>query len=602
MRRKTFYSQSVILIFVAFAMLAGCDLTTMYEKGTINLRFISSSRNLTIVPDLDMDISTYTIIGAGPNEESFMVEDFYGDKFEKIGLASGMWEITVDGYNADGIRIATASVELTIKKNQTTSTTVTLRPLEGTGTFSGTVSWTDDQTILNNPKVWVTVRDEKGDDIEGISNPRQLSVSGMTATGSIELPAGWYEMTVGLYEEIPDGDTMEVWKGVFALRIVSSQTTYGNLEVQENQIRFGSGDTSLVIEEDMENPLSVSFTITPESTIDVGSTVTFTSTGGHSDTAEYRWYVDGNRQDGTSPIFTYSFPEAGGYSVSLLVLDRGAMGGYGVSMEVVTNDSVVQIASNAMWNDYAYVSWQNLQHVYEPDKTNASIDTWKVNSDGAPIDGENRILWNNQTDLVNGISLFYHYTDDSINSMNFSSVESGWTSELSQDELGNGIIQFTRDSLTATATITYTLYPDSSSIVGEINFTAKDYGRLMWGVNLINCVWVNQDPGEIALYDKAYLNEQEITASEIAINPARVEGIDYLRDYLVSTGIAGIVSTEKDWELSFELLETTKDINLESHVVMSTIYGGWGFDRLAGVNTYLEPGENINIKGRFNIN
>lgn len=600
MKQRTLYASLVALVFAVLIILTGCDLTAIFGEGTLSIRFESSSRDLTIVPELDMDIVSYTITGAGPSGESFTEEDFDGELFEKVGLASGVWEITVDGYNAGGTRIGATTVELTIKKNQTTSTTVTLRPLEGTGIFSGTVSWTDDQSILSNPQVWVTVRDDEGEDIEGISDPIQLSVSGMTANGNMELPTGWYELTVGLYEGVADGDAMEVWKGVFALRIVSGQTTYGNLEIPEDQIRFGTGGASIVIEEDMENPLAVFFTSSHDSII-IGTTVTFTSTGAHSDTAQYRWYVDGNRQDGNSSVFSYTFTEAREYSVSLLVLDGGGMGGYGVSQEVFPDDSTVQIESNAMWNDYTYVSWQNLLHVSQPDKTNASIDTWKVNSEGAPIDGENRILWNNQPDLVNGLSLFFHYTDDSIYRIHMSTVESGWASEVSQDALGNGIIKFTRDTITATVTITYTLCPYSSSIIGELNFTAKDYGRLMWGVNLINSVWVDHNPGEIALYDKAYLNEQEITASEIGINPDRIEGIDYLRDYLVSTGIAGIVSTEKDWELSFELLETTRDINLEASVVMSTIFGGWGFDRLAGVMTYLEPGETITIKGIFHI-
>ncbi|MGH0054591.1 MAG: hypothetical protein ACQ5SW_14520 [Sphaerochaetaceae bacterium] len=304
--------------------------------------------------------------------------------------------------------------------------------------------------------------------------------------------------------------------------------------------------------------------------------------------------------DETSSGINLKFSEAGVYTISLLVLDRGSMGGYGVSLEVL-NNSMVQIDANAMWNDYTYISWQNLQAVYEPDKSNSAIDTWKINPGGSPIDGDNRILWNNQTNLTNGINLTFHYTDDSINRIHMSSGESGWISALSQDAYGNGIIRFTKDAPTATIIMTYTLSPYSSAIFGELNFTAKDYGLLSWGISLINSVWVNHNPGEIALYDKAYLNDQEISASEIGINPERVEGIDYLRDSLVSSGIAGIVSTERNWELSFELLETSKNVNLESHVAMSTIHGGWGFDRIAGIRTYLIPGESITIKGRFDI-
>ena len=89
-----------------------------------------------------MEIASYTITGTGPDRGSFMEDGFEGAVFERSGLVVGSWEITVDGYNAGGTRIGKATTELTIRKSQTTSATVTLKPLEGTGTFSWTPSWT----------------------------------------------------------------------------------------------------------------------------------------------------------------------------------------------------------------------------------------------------------------------------------------------------------------------------------------------------------------------------------------------------------------------------------------------------------------------------
>ncbi|MGH0054592.1 MAG: hypothetical protein ACQ5SW_14525 [Sphaerochaetaceae bacterium] len=195
-RKARYFMLATILLIFSF----GCDLSILQSgSGSLAISLGSSARNITWTPPLDMNISNYTIRGTGPKaEDTFIVEGYTDGLFTRDGLAAGNWSVTVDGYNVDGIKVATSLMSVKITKGKTTAVTAVLEPLDGTGMITGSMSWTDSQSILIDPEVWITVRDEQGNDIEDISIPVQLEVSGMTASGSAELPVGWYEVTLTL--------------------------------------------------------------------------------------------------------------------------------------------------------------------------------------------------------------------------------------------------------------------------------------------------------------------------------------------------------------------------------------------------------------------
>ena len=342
MRLKGNMITMMLLIVLAVSLgFYGCDLTMgRAGEGTLTLTFGSAGRSIEWTPALDMEIATYTVSGTGPGDgDSFLEEGFTGSTFTKSGLTVGDWDIVVDGYNADGIQVGSAAVDVTIRKSQQTSEIATLRPLGGTGSLNLTVSWTDSESKLADPSVSAVILDESDSLIERISTPDGLTLGGdgLSATGTIEsLAVGWYEVTLSLSEKIPDGDSEVVWQGVFVLRIVNGQTTSGTVVIPENLISFGTGSVSITLEEDMDDPLAVAFTGPPEDeTVMYGNSVTFTSSGTYSDSAGFRWYVDGVRQTGETGLsFSYTFDEVGTYIVSLLVLDGGVLGGYSKTVEV----------------------------------------------------------------------------------------------------------------------------------------------------------------------------------------------------------------------------------------------------------------------------
>ncbi|MCF7944904.1 MAG: BspA family leucine-rich repeat surface protein [Spirochaetia bacterium] len=330
----------------------GCDLFGSGE-GTLVLQFNDSSRGTNLVwePTIEMGIASYLIEGDGPRGNAFTVENFSEGTFVRDDLAAGPWVITLTGYNEGGDEIATATLDVTVRKSQTATETAYMRPLEGDGTLSVDMDWVDTEGVIEYPQVWVTIRDREGDDI--IVDSTEITVDtdvGKSAAGDFTLAAGWYEVTVGLYEDVPDTGKELVWDGVFVLRIVKDETTTGTISVSEEHIQFGVGSVEVDIQEDMENPLAVSFTGLPE-TVKVGDEITLTSTGIHSEEVQYRWNVNGT-QVGTGSPFPYTFTQVGTFTVSLLVLDGGSMGGYGESVtatgaEETTTNVVFQNAVQA---------------------------------------------------------------------------------------------------------------------------------------------------------------------------------------------------------------------------------------------------------------
>ncbi len=377
---------SLFVVFTLVVLLAlvgtGCPLVSDLGEGSLLIQFPAARGGQPSIvwdTDLDMDMVSYTISGSGPLEETFIEEDFTEESFTKDGLAVGEWDIVIDGYNVGGDCVGTVTLQTTILKSQTSTVNADLAPLTGEGTLEVSVSWTDSESKMANPHVFVTLRDENGDDIDVISTPVELTVDGQTASTTIpSLPTGWYEVTLELQEEVPavpdvsrmarmipnpppQESTFEtVWGGIYTARIVKEQTTSGSVTVTEDLINFGVGNIDISIGEDMQHPLAVSFTYSP-TTVMQGEAVTLTSTGLHSDSANYRWYMNGTKV-GTGTPLEYTFTEAGACMVSLLVLDGGALSGHAELVDVAPSLYDIYVAGqtyDATADEYLACYWKN---------------------------------------------------------------------------------------------------------------------------------------------------------------------------------------------------------------------------------------------------
>ena len=138
-------------LFQASDTASGTDSTGVGELAL----FISPSAARMIEPGVDTTIASYDLTGTGPDSASFNVPGFESSTYSNNLLAIGTWEITVLGRNLDGEIIGAVTDTFEVRSGETTSITLTLRPITGTGVISITVSWPDGS--LPEPSIVATV-------------------------------------------------------------------------------------------------------------------------------------------------------------------------------------------------------------------------------------------------------------------------------------------------------------------------------------------------------------------------------------------------------------------------------------------------------------
>ena len=135
------------LLFVAFILLLispGCignKFTVKPVKGTVTLAISADLTFKTIQPDLDMNIAAYDVYGAGPEGTNFRKNGSTSNPISIESIAAGIWTITVDAKNDEGIIIASGITNVTVVAGTTTDAGVTVTPLTGTGALKVNLSW-----------------------------------------------------------------------------------------------------------------------------------------------------------------------------------------------------------------------------------------------------------------------------------------------------------------------------------------------------------------------------------------------------------------------------------------------------------------------------
>jgi len=540
----------------------------------------------TLVPGISLDVATYDLEGAGPNDASFFISDISGASYVRYDLVPGEWIVTATARNASGDAIASASAITTIEARKTSVVTLTCVPLSGTGSLSLESSWPVD--LVTEPELTATVVSVTG---TVLNVPFTLGTG--SGSGSLSgIPNGYHTLSIKLKEKY--GADKTVWGRVEAVLILANHTTTGSWELSQTDLAiYQTGGIETQLDNSIPKPLTVTLadTITQlkqgtTHTVSVATPEIFDSV---------QWYLNGDPIVGaTESSLTFGSDLTLGTHWLDVVAQKGeSFGSTGFRFEVKTTLEQVTIDGNRMWNRYAYFSWQNITTIYQPNNTNAMIDTWKVdeNGNGDPRDDENRLVWNGQSDNPNGIKFG---CQDGLKA-----EQSGWDVDAFVDAQGNGVITFPRQDTGGYATATYLLTPDSGDLHGELTFQTTTTGDFYWGIYLINGVWVNNDPGEMALYNQAYVEGQTITARLSPLNQYPVEGEDYIKASNLREGIAALFSTQKNWQSVFELKESSTDIDLISWVRMASQYGGWGFNRTACAEKLLTSGDQITMGAVF---
>ncbi len=281
-------------MLAAALLLSSCDSIGPYipseslNRGGLHISIVDEGAAVrTMLPPISMDIARYVIHGEGPDGESFTEEIIGKESLTRSGLMRGEWSITAEAYNDDEepVRIGTGSCTVVIQAGKDTNAEVTVSELSGTGDFSATVVWDDEE--LASPSLLLTLKDA---DDEEVLPPVTCEVTGQQGSVCIQdLAAGCYGLEVMLSD---GGSPMGFQRET--LQIVKDQTTSGTISI----ITDKTGTLSLLITQLMENPIAVSFPDAPEELVH-GNTMTVTAETS-AEVDAYAWFVNGIRLIGES--------------------------------------------------------------------------------------------------------------------------------------------------------------------------------------------------------------------------------------------------------------------------------------------------------------
>ena len=233
------YFMCICLVIFFFTFISCSE----YEKKNtgslvLNLSEILGSRNLD--PDINMNVVYYDINGPGPGSAAFSLSNVVSNVVTVNDLAPGSWSVIVYGKNAGGTNILSGDAVLTVTEEQTTSVTIDVFPIDGTGSLSLSVTWL---VQVDNPVMEATLISTNG-----ATQPLVFSISGNTASyANSSITTGYYTLIMQLKD---GGDG--VWYRVETVRILAGQTTIGDYLLQQ-----GTGGSIITIEQHLQDPLII---------------------------------------------------------------------------------------------------------------------------------------------------------------------------------------------------------------------------------------------------------------------------------------------------------------------------------------------------------
>jgi hypothetical protein len=225
-----------------------------------------------------MDVASYSITGTGPDGATFTTTTSGGD-VTRDDLVMGSWSIVVNALNNTGLLIGTGTSTVQVTAGDS-STTITVRPIEGTGSLALTIKWPSEQILV--PAIEATLSPAMG-----TPQTMDFTITGATATyAAPTLANGYYTFAFTLTDNgLLRGGAAEV------VRIVTGQTTSGTCEFTDlNQV---GGGLKITVDPQMLPPLSVSLTGALSAQI-VGNTQPMSaSVSNYTGQLSYSWYVNG---------------------------------------------------------------------------------------------------------------------------------------------------------------------------------------------------------------------------------------------------------------------------------------------------------------------
>ncbi|MBI9103947.1 MAG: chitobiase/beta-hexosaminidase C-terminal domain-containing protein [Spirochaetales bacterium] len=192
------------------------------ETGSLSI-ILSSDSSRTIVPSIDMTITTFSISGDGPGEANFSGLDIAGTAFTAENIVNGSWIITVDGKNESGTRImsGSANVEIVSGINEII---IDLYPLTVEGSYNLNIIFPEGELNSGGISVISNFTPQGGN---AVDLSFDLSYSGASCLQAF--PAGYYLWSL----QIEEFGQIRYLMPPEAVRIISNEQTDFTLDLTE---------------------------------------------------------------------------------------------------------------------------------------------------------------------------------------------------------------------------------------------------------------------------------------------------------------------------------------------------------------------------------
>ena len=301
MRIKTGLSLFTMLFIALVLVFTGCAGQGGSTGGSIVLN-LQTDMSKTVVPDVDMSVASYDIVGNGPGYASFVLSNHSTSSAAFNDLAEGAWSVVVYARNAGGTVIAMGSAAVSVNEISTTFVTITVTPLSGNGTLSIIITYSG----LSDPLLEGTLT-TPGGYVRGLSNISYGSGSASWTDSS--LPAGYYILSLFL-----KNSGVPVWGAAVAVRILAGETTLAT-----HTEGSSGGSIDLSIDHDLQNPITIDLIVARKALASGEDMFIFATPSEAVDS--YAWYLDGVLLAGeTASTLTIGSALAdGNYRIDVLV-------------------------------------------------------------------------------------------------------------------------------------------------------------------------------------------------------------------------------------------------------------------------------------------
>ncbi|MBN2039238.1 MAG: putative Ig domain-containing protein [Spirochaetes bacterium] len=252
------------------------------EESKQSIPYNIDFANKTTLPDIDMTIDSFKISGTCSDGSSFSLLTSLNN-IEIRNMSVGRWIIKIESLNTDKTGIGYGEGWVEIRESEKSELLIAVLPHNGFGIIQITVEW---EAEIDNPSIEGSIARSNSTIFD-----LQFEIIGNTATAEITGAAGYYLLSVNLYDV--EGEVHPYVGGaVEVVRIVKDEITPGVFYINANS-EYGYGDIEIGIDVDMKDPIDIALRGQVAS-YNIGSTMTvMASSSGESSPVTYTWYLNG---------------------------------------------------------------------------------------------------------------------------------------------------------------------------------------------------------------------------------------------------------------------------------------------------------------------